>query len=356
MREDDKWTTEDRHDPTIAQLLEHLQEMRTTVPVNYQLKAELKKRLLEQMKQTQSGAAQQSADSEATASRWKKWHLAAGVAAVAILAAVLFFNRAVFSLDEKLQKTLPPETTVEQVAITSTGEKVAYVTDKTKLQTYLVDDKREENAFTLPSTTGKYDSIAWANHSDRLAVVENTDQYSRLWMIDGKDNGREQSFRLVAERKGVQLSSPQWDPTDRYLTYTRTGNGTSEIWMNSTFSSEEKKIADGSDPVWSPDGKSLAYSHEGNVVVLHMQTGEQQTIGKGKSPSWMRNDSLTYLAASGELYHVTLDEQKEQSSPIRLPVEEGGSAVRAHWIKNGDLLFVIRQKGTAVSYSLLERD
>lgn len=51
MRDDERSLTNESPDNTIAQLLTHLQQLRRSVPINYQLKTDLKEKLLQRMRE-----------------------------------------------------------------------------------------------------------------------------------------------------------------------------------------------------------------------------------------------------------------------------------------------------------------
>lgn len=341
MKEEDQYPHDHPEEQTIVSLLSHLQHMRRAVPVNYQLKADLKKQLLQRMSELE--LQNRKMDGIASQSKRKKWAriVVAAVAAVVVAGSLVCLQKDVLTVEAKGLLALPAHATEEQVDIDSTGNTVAYLAPQSVIRTLSLEEKKPLS-IALPPTKGEYKALAWANHSKQVAVVEQTAQQSRIWIVDIPDQTGTSSSRLLKEEQGVTYRSPTWSPTDDTVAYTRIKNGVEEIWMSSTVSFQEWKMAEGSQPAWSPSGRFLAFTKEGNVQILELRTGKMKVLGKGSWPSWSSDSNLTYTTPNGHLAEAELDEDRlvaVKERDLMSPTDD--QIVRGNWASDGTQLLLV---------------
>ncbi|QRG65346.1 PD40 domain-containing protein [Brevibacillus choshinensis] len=341
MKSQDQHPRKREEEQTVASLLTHLQQMRRSVPVNYQLKADLKKQLLERMKELEM----QKNDSPVSppSGRRKKWIniVAAAMLLGVFIGTYVWWDKDVLAVEERNVLSMPIQTTEEQIDINPAGTQVAYVGPNAVVRTLSLDQKKHPVTISLPPTKGSYRAIAWANRSNQVAVVEQLSGQSRIWIVDLPDQNNVSSSRLLKEEDRVTYHSPTWSPNDETIAYTRVKDGTEEIWMSSTVSFQEWKMAEGSQPEWSPDGRYLAFTKEGSIHVMEIRTGKVTVMGEGKWPSWMDDLTLTYTTPKGTLVEAQLDEGRVVQVELGLPSLSGEQVVRGNWAAEGKQLLLV---------------
>lgn len=354
MRDNERIENDQLNDTTIAQLLTHLQQLRRTVPVNYQLKAELKQKLLQRMKELE--ASKSASAQKARFSRKTVWGIA--TLALLIVAAALFAfgSKGSINLEEHAFFSVPAEASIETVGLSTKGDRVAFIGMDGKLYTRSTKNDKDKQIFTLPKTEGIYQSLAWSADDQQIALVELQNNTARLWMLDVPVKGRSGSSRLLREEKGVLYSNPSWSPGNAEVAYTRIINGKEEIWVNSTLSFQERKIAEGSQPTWSPSGNELAFVKDGTVSIMNLTTGEIQTVAKGSWPSWEASDRLTFTAPGNQLVETSVDQPTFDIHPLSLPQSPGEKVVRANWAKNGKQLLIAYETEKMYLFSIASRN
>jgi TolB protein len=352
---DDKHMQDEIHDSTIAALLQHLTTLRQAVPVNYQLKAELKEKLLERIREMERERSLQSGTS--TPPRWwKQWWVSAGAAAMVVLLSLVVWCRTMDLFQEETLAWLPPMQAAEQIALAPNGERIAYVADGARLFLRSITDAEEIYRFQLPATSGRYQSVSWANRMDRLAVVEESEDVQRIWLIEASTEGGQQaSSRLLIEEKGVKFSTPDWSPDNCYVAYTRQRGNEEEIWVNSTVSLEASKVANGSQPAWSPDGKAIAYVHEGTVTVLELASGKIEEVGPGEWPDWISEKRLVFTTPNRNLAEARLDQKPVEIASLSIPKPIQDKVVRTRWSSNQKDVLIAYESVQSIAFSVAKR-
>ncbi|GAA4701871.1 hypothetical protein [Brevibacillus fulvus] len=341
-------------DSTISDLLVHLQRLRQAVPVNYQLKAELKEKLLQRMKELEMSRGETSGKSP-----WKRkkfWWAVSGIVLLTLSAIIVLSVADPIHLKQQGVVTLPADGNAERVDLRKDGKAIAYLSEQHELVTVMLDGKStEQHRIELPETDGEYQSLAWANSGQQLAVAEQDGAAGRIWLIDLTENNRSGSFRLLLEEPGAKVHSISWSADDNYLAYTKESEGQAELWLSSTHSFAKQKLADGTQPEWAPINHLLAYVADGQVTVIDVNTNRSKPLGQGTSPSWQTAEQLTYLANGRDMIAVDVNQAAEDPEVLPLPLQAEQSAVRTRWSRHGKKLLLVAQSGKQLIISVATR-
>ncbi|QOT00021.1 hypothetical protein JNUCC42_04510 [Brevibacterium sp. JNUCC-42] len=337
------------HEQTVVELLSHLSDMRKAVPVNYRLKEDLKRKLMEQMhgqKQPQLTVVRQKAmkhKDNKRINRKRGWYMLGGVGTVA-LAAFVYVNVAQADVDLAISKssiTIPKLST--DTAVLSSDLQVAYLQADNKLHIISQYGSEIDAPIELPQQIGTYDSIAWNSTGKKLALTENSKDKSKLWIVQ-LNQSKEQSYapRLLLEQENRPLVDPAFDPKDEFLAYTVFMQDNPEIWVTNLRTFGKEKVADGSKATWSLNGRYLSFEQNGEVSIFDRQTAEIKEKVKGSSPSWLSAKQLTILSPEGVLLMGTMDETVKNWKKVKLPSSIHKESVkRAEWTSDGKHLLIV---------------
>ncbi|WP_126426664.1 TolB family protein [Brevibacillus marinus] len=355
MNNDERMASQENDEPTIALLLAHLQEMRRAVPVNYQLKAALRQKLQEQMKKMANSAPEPAPPP--LADRHRRWWWAGGMLAVAAAVALLIWPDEAIRLRAQQTLSVPLQLAADEIALAQHAEQVAYLSDEQKVYTYSFDEKEPAvRSVQLPATDGRYNALSWANRSALLAVTETGGERSRLWVMSLDEHGSRAGSQLLWEEPDSALSSPDWSPDDRWIAFTRTKGGQSEIWLADVQTLQAKKLVDGRNPDWSGDGTMLAYVSEETVCLLNLADNSTVRVGEGDYPSWVDANVLTYTTRDGQLLAVRAGEQPLRAEAVPFQPAPEGQLIRASWARKGELLLAAVQTKAGTLFSVARRD
>jgi len=340
MRDDKRFPVYDEHDTTVADLLGHLQQLRRSVPVNYQLKAELKQKLLQRMKDREEFELHTLTPTEKK--RRLVWWLWSGAVALSLAAALGIWNCHSLFIQRGAVLTIPAPSSVDMVDIRPDGSSLAYLSTDANIHMISLEKGSKSVIIDLPSGSGTYQSLAWAHNSRQLAIVEQADSLSRLWLVEVAQPGVSSSMRLLKEEKHVQFHSPAWSPGDDQVVFTKRVNGKEELWVCSTVSFQERKLTEGGQPSWSPDGQRIAFVKEGIVSILDLRSKSVTPFGPGGWPSWRHEARVTYTQ-DGKLLEARLHEQPPVTTELAVKRMSAEKLLRANWAANQEHLLLAQQ-------------
>lgn len=118
---------------------------------------------------------------------------------------------------------------------------------------------------------------------------------ARIWVMDTDGN------HLRSLTSGERDSAPHFSPDGRSLSFVRSGDGGSNIWLLPLEGGEARqltKISTGvSDPVWSPDGKWIAFATD-----VYPECNGDDGCNKRVSDRWSNGKLKAHMADNTLLY------------------------------------------------------
>ncbi|ATO47696.1 TolB family protein [Brevibacillus laterosporus] len=350
------------HEQTVVELLSHLSDMRKAVPVNYRLKEDLKRKLMEQMqgqKQPHLTIVRQEEikhNDQKRINRKRGWYMLGGVGTVA-LAAFLYVNVAQADVDLAISKSpisIPKLST--DSAVLSSDLQVAYLQADNKLHIISGYDSEIDTPIELPQQIGTYDSIAWNSTNTKLALTENSQDKGKLWVLQ-LNQSKEKSYapRLLLEQENRPVIDPAFDPKDEFLAYTVYKQDKPEVWVTNLRTFGKEKVANGSKAAWSHNGRYLSFEQNGEVCIYDRQTGEIKEKVRGSSPSWFSAKQLTILSPDGVMLMGTMDETIKNWKKVKLPAGiQKESVKRAEWTSDGKHLLIVNSDQQGFMFTPLD--
>ncbi|MEW9671008.1 TolB family protein [Ammoniphilus sp. 3BR4] len=281
---EDRSLHEEERDPTISSLLKHLKIMRETVPVNYQLKAELKKKLMAQMMSMKT--AQSAGPIEQEPRKKPKWQIYSwllGAIGLAWFLAVGLKNDVSIRQVENLQ-----DRELEKAAIVQLAPKEDHLALLVGHEIIVLDENRKRSyRMSLPLQQEKVTSLAWSPRGEEWAWVKSTPQSSQVWISQMQGPGS----RLMAEFPAEQIDGLAWSPDGKGI-YASFDN---QVWLISTVSPKNKVVTAGNQPSPSPDGNHLAVVVNGKIKIVDKLGEKLAAVSEGSFPQWIDEKNLLYL-------------------------------------------------------------
>lgn len=164
-------------------------------------------------------------------------------------------------------------------------------------------------------------------------------------------------LRQVTFQAGLQRE-PAFSPDGRFVAYTSSERGNSDIWVQATAEPTPNRIvsspSEDSQPDWSPDGQSIVFRSErdgGGLYVVPATGGTERKIANfGYQPRWSADGSLVLFSSSGrpdskpKLYVV--ETSGGTPRPVRSDLTQKLAPVTANWKPGGhDVSFWGRSGG-----------
>jgi TolB protein len=108
---------------------------------------------------------------------------------------------------------------------------------------------------------------AWSPDGQRIAFVEETDQYSEIFAIEvncDADSEACERDRFNLSNDPARDRDPAWSPDGRFLTFASNREGAWNIYVMRADRSQTRKLTtsrgDFVHPVWSPDGQQILFT------------------------------------------------------------------------------------------------
>lgn len=353
MKDDELYSSPEHQDATMKQLLTHLKQLRQAVPINQQLKVELKQRLLQQMKQIEQNKGTSS--KRKVRPRWSRF-LPLGIGIAAILVAYPLFNNDFVSLHKPKMLSVEWAKEIDQVALSPHGDEIGVVSGNASLTIYNIEEKTRKRSISLPQTKGKYAFPTWSPRENQIALVEETTEWARLWLITFDQNGSQYASRLLWEDKGVQLTDLDWNPVRRQLIFTRKKEGKEEVWVVHANSFVAEKLLDGRNAAWSSDGNMISFEKDRQINIMDLQTKQRQLLKSGTNPSWISENQFTYVSEEGQLVEVVVDTQTRQVTSEQIVNADGMTLIQANWSADGKHLVLAPKDNQQEVLYVTQRD
>lgn len=334
---------------TVSSILDHLQYMRHAVPVNYKLKAELKERLLRQMAQQQ---VQETRTVQSVSLIDRRRILFLLLSAFLLLALLISLYRATqLRLDEEVILPVSSEIAPQTIDIDPSGDWVMYVQNG-KLSIVSTHDSEMHKTVPLPGTDGTYVSFRLGHGQVFGTLIEQSGEKTRVWAISRLD-AFEPQLRLLWEGKGNVNSATA---TDREVFLSREVKGQWEIWRGSAQDMNWEKLGSGKDLVMSPSGTWLAFERSGSIYVYYLPESKEFELGKGKRPSFLMNERLSFLTENGMAEMVYLSSDENPHTAKRKTVQVNETVQFMQWVEQEEaaLLAERTENGWIYTYGKLE--
>ena len=181
---------------------------------------------------------------------------------------------------------LSREELAKEVAISPTGEYIAFTQQQINRQRIVVRHLPSNSDYFLPSTAREMGTPMWSRNEEILAYsthgsIENMDTPAgrNIYAYD-RVNQRVEPVVIGNEDD----ADPAWSPSDANLVaFSRAERGHRQIWLvkfNSESEPSEHQLTryGGENPVWLPDGSTILYENNGQLWLISREGGDSQPI------------------------------------------------------------------------------
>jgi hypothetical protein len=284
---------------TVIKLLNHLQATRELIPVNLELKRDLKQELLKRMELMGPERGAALAGVRRTPRRAWKRTLSLGAAIASLF--LIFFLWTVPRVDvQELKGDWFP---TGQVALSPNGEQIASL-DSGFVSVF--QSEKPEITLHRIELPGSPDSVwtdpVWSPDSPRLSIVERDPQgWSRVWVVSLHDG----SSRLLVDKQEGAFGASSWSPDGRLLLVEWRGRADAQAEESLLY---KVRVVDsgmeiwgvGSQPAWSPDGHFVSFVRDSFVIIQSVDGKEERIVGEGEFPVWTKPTVLHYVSPDGK--------------------------------------------------------
>lgn len=295
---------------SVHQLLDHMRQVRSTVPVNHQLQEQLRQKLINYQAEMAGGGGEsinvspQHKEIRGGISRFA-W---LGLALMVLLVILVIWQSSskgtlqpvgsprevtrLWSADPNISMTV---STMGDVLVARHGQLIFI--EKLSPQ-YRVLDLPQEWLYHSPAYSPDDSSVA--------LVRQRQGGYPQIVVISASELigsiTTNQYQTLVVGDDGVQYTDLIWSPGGNKLAYTEIGSkGSASVWVIEG-DNDPQKITAGSNPTWSPDGSKLVVQRpalnndESYLFMINLNDGQEVMMGPGEQPVWGANEYLAFVS------------------------------------------------------------
>jgi hypothetical protein len=305
---------------TVIKLLNHLQATRELIPVNLELKRDLKQELLKRIELMGPERGAALAGMRRT-TRWGWKRIIPIGAAVVSLLLIFLWTMPRVDVQELKGDWFP----TGQAALSPNGEQIASL-DSGFVR--VIPSEKPEITLHKIELPGSPDSIwtdpVWSPDSLRMAIVEQApERMSRVWVV----SPNEASSRLLVETEEGAFGASAWSPDGRLLLVEWHGKADKEAGERLLY---KVRIADsnleewgvGSQPAWSPDGHFISFVRDSFVIVKSVDGMEERSMGEGGFPAWTKPTELHYISPDGKSIRSVEIEEDAPLESLRIEQNE----------------------------------
>jgi|GEM_PF-2575870 len=326
-----KQAHDEERDPTIAKLLVHLKTMREAVPVNYQLKKDLKQKLLAQMQQMGEVKKAEEPAFQNKSKRTRRWVTSLAILIAVIMISVIWGTRQGPAIENL--NPFPIQNDIVDADLSPDGKQVIFLTRDHLL---LYDTKGQKiNSIPLPEQS-EVNAVAYSPLGHEAAFVSQDQQSSKIWAANLYGGAK----RLIYDAGDVPIQSLNWSSDGKWLYVQKAG----EIWKLSTNSTQAVKIAQGLQPSVSPSGNHIAAEQNGEIILISEKEDQVKKIGNGEKPQWMNEKWLVFFDSAKQDF-IAVNPLEESIEQVPLGLSDQLSLPRElHSSTNGLEVIVICQE------------
>ncbi len=309
----------------LSDLLQHMRQVRDTMPVNTVLRDVLRNELRER--------SQGDAEKNTMAMAVKPWFAAHKGIWITILAAVVLCVSALFIWNMTYSKVLDVG---ESRVIGSFNTDGAPFTAAFQQDGSMVLLSRNGYLLLLDEASGQYQPLnlpvgtygypTWSaqnklalihqegNGKQDIVVANLPAQMSPENRVQDITTAIEQAEIWQKGKEGLVFTGLNWSPDGKLLAYSAKDDGQEEKVYVMDENNSSSYIGLGSHPTWSPDAKGLVLQRKGEKVVspaeeslskgqkvdnelwlVDREKHEETLLGQGNLPSWGQNGYLVYM-------------------------------------------------------------
>ncbi len=302
-------------DPEIAKLLKVMRDIRTTIPVNYQLKSQLRQQFLatsnqkEQIKSSFSPQPTPSSSSVKAGMKERKTQLFQWMLFL-LPCLIVIFGMFHFLSGQQLERVNNTVIREERevffdawssgdYSATTNGEGMIFFINRGSLWQIDFNGHRIQELI-IPKSGQIFSWAALAPGEDKIALVVNESGKSSLVLQDIVN--KEHQKTLITFEAGVKIKEITWAPEGGQLAFTKITDDKSTIYqLDLTVEGGVPVILnEGTHPTYSPDGRQLAFQRtntngESEIWIVN-RDGKNLTLwGLGGQPSWSNENLLVFV-------------------------------------------------------------
>lgn len=298
-----------RKENTLEDLVGHMRSIRDSIPVNRDLRRELRARLIDRGPEQR---AEPAAPVEVKREKGWKYRRAAGLTLTIIVAAVVFI--AIMASAEKRLETgyvaeLGRFWTEESSLVPAVSPSKGFIAVERGGALLLQDSGSTQFAVVSPPPGVKYSSPSWSRDGRRLSLVRDKGAAVEIITLDVSaarkaadlariiEGGVDRAPVLEVGPAGSAVSGLAWSPDGETLAYSVEENGQYRLYL-ARGSGGGVLLCSGKSPAWSPDGNWLVVEGggpENTLWLVESKSGRSDLLGPGKFPVWNRDGYLIFV-------------------------------------------------------------